>query len=567
MMPTFLSTTVLPGEAGPSNQRRVRSEERAEDIAALSAQMNEVQQGMRDFQSATMERFSVVNQNFDRLDSNIDTQKKYFTQQLKSTQMTADAAFDQGTDNRKSINAILDHAGQTNQFMSKLMDRLASLRFDLPNVLDQWANNRFGDAAGPSTVTASQLHHNSFESSAPSIPIPRLQLPIIQLPNRVDQQPPILNADEAASGSQQQHPTAASSPPSDSQRVWKEFINSGSSGEEADAEHGGKVADQVVPEIKAEPLTQQEGDSLWPTSPRQSSQGGRDATVGVTESGGDGVVDMDISPPVAASQNMDNYERAPSPSRQADNVDAPIPSNPLADDPIEPFDAPPSHNDPIQQSQQTPFRQATQPVDDPIVNETPTASQTLAREDSMAIDDDHSRQAEPVIAAHDDHPMADPSHGDDHMDTTSVGEAVRNMGVRIIRMPRDEEDPPAQSQSTSAAPEGCHPPQATPTHQVATLATPNIIPPTPLGTQGTLSSSPSLVTGMTVHPPPGLLAPHMSVSGEAPSVEVEEHRNLRPGPVTRSRSGSRSTNNEPPTQQASPAPSRKPKSNGRRKAK
>jgi len=39
----------------------------------------------------------VIDQNVDRLDSNLDTQKKFFTQELKTTQMTSQSAFDQSS--------------------------------------------------------------------------------------------------------------------------------------------------------------------------------------------------------------------------------------------------------------------------------------------------------------------------------------------------------------------------------------------------------------------------------------------------------------------------------------
>ena len=88
---------MLPNEAGPSNNRCLQSEERSGDIAELCARMNELRDEVKGFKNATMERLTVIDQNVDRLDSNLDTQKKFFTQELKTTQMTSQSAFDQSS--------------------------------------------------------------------------------------------------------------------------------------------------------------------------------------------------------------------------------------------------------------------------------------------------------------------------------------------------------------------------------------------------------------------------------------------------------------------------------------
>ena len=549
--------------------------------------MNEVQQEMRGFQNATMERFSVIDQNVTRLDSNIDTQKKYFGQELKTTQMTAEAALNQGSANRDSISAILEYTGQNNQFMSGLMDRLANLRFDLPNMLDQWANTRYGENAGPSTVTASQLHHGGFQSATPNVPIPRLQLPVVHPQTTDQQQHAVVKADPATSWSQKVNAAmpSSSSPPFISRTLWQEFMQSSSSGEEADPDRGGRSRAQEGPIIKTEPADHVEGVVLWPRAAEpQSSQGGvaidAETTMPPDEASQHREAHSDSGVPAPAidveGQNLDQANE-PAHLRRSDgnNVSDPTPPNTnlIADDPIEPVEAH-SPDDPIEQTQtvSTHFPM----TEDPICSDTPEPSQTLHAEVPMVVDDDPIT-AEVPVATGDDHPMGDESGGDVGMDARG-GDVMRDVVVRIIQMPPDTTHPVEQAQSTSeaqnephhqqetpistaVAQDEPHPEQATPIPHAVMMATPSVIPPTPGSPQGSLRSSPSLVTGMTVHPPPGLLA---GPSAIAASNDADDSRNLRLGPVTRSRSGSRSTSNEPAARQSSAAPSRKPKSKGRK---
>ena len=195
--------------------------------------MNEVRSEVQKLQQATLERLSNVEQTVDRLDSNIDTQRKYFSKEIGKAQMAAEIAFNQSAENRQSINAISEYSGRSAEFMNSLMDRLTNLRFELPNALDQWATMRFGHQEGPSTVTASQLHHPPIASSANHIPAPRLQLPIINFPGEPQQQSTTDQQSTIDPGPQ----STQSSPDKQLTRaVWKEFINtqSSSSGDDID---------------------------------------------------------------------------------------------------------------------------------------------------------------------------------------------------------------------------------------------------------------------------------------------------------------------------------------------
>ena len=534
--------SVRPNEAGPSTRRRVQSEERPQDMAELCARMNEVREEVRGFQHATMERFTVIDQNMDRLDSNMDTQKQFFTQELKTTQMTAQTAFDQSSENRQSINTILTYSGQSAQFMSTLLDRLDNLRFDLPGTLDRWANRRFAEQSGPSTVDASQLHHQRFQSSAPHIPIPSMQLPIITLPGIGGQEPV--------------KPTTSTNPPTPpsssqplSQSVWKEFMQSSSSGEEAESGPSRSGGSQRASQVKVE--TEDSEQVQWPTSEATQGQQNR-STLPIVQ---DTMVTTEIGGP---------HHENPVPT--GDDVEINDPSfpseNAITADPIDTFSAS-TNNDPIQNDDSIAPLISTLLVD-PIDNDFPDGSQheTPRHDEDHIMSDVPGTEGDIVQNLGVNANGVNTVGGGDVVVAKGKEQATTDVEMRIIRMPVQSEGPHGVQQDSdlSVIQDENVVVQTMPNETYGNV---NIIPPTPVASQTSLRSSPSVISHMTVHPPPGLLAE----GPERPRSDAEEaatNQSLRPGPVTRSRSGSRSTGSEAVSRSPSVPPSRKPKSKGRK---
>ena len=407
--------------------------------------------------------------------------------------------------------------------MSGILDRLANIRFDLPIALDQWANTRFGDHPAPSTITASQLNHSELSSN---IPIPSMQLPIINLPSNL-QQDPSLNPPNP--------PQPIPSPLSQRTvaKIWKEFIHSSSSGEEAESAPADNVVSGAV-SVKIE--TVNDVSANWPSEEASLNGPQPMETDGQTDQ-------MKIDEPEPTNAASLDFH--------CDAIGAFEPS--VVDDPIEDSEIPPSL------------------AEDPICNDNEATSEAVQTNNPIAI----NVLVTPEIdqpKVDDDHPMSDAevnhteldNTGIDYVDGLNRNEAtVGNLDMRVISMPIVPPQDPVATQQTQQCPHSVIR-EDTIEHPSHAITTVNVIPPTPDATQGTLRPSPSIITDMTVHPPPGLLVEDVTSRPSSDSGGGTTGNTLRPGPITRSRSGSHSTGSEPVSRPPSVSPSKKSKSKGRK---
>ena len=190
--------TVEGNQPGPSTGFIRRPRETAFDIADLYGRLQEVQDTNRNWEDATAKAMQEVRRDISRIESNADTQKKYFGQQLelvnqqaKSAEQKAEMANQQVDSVRlrteemhKSLSAMHTHTTELTSGLSTVMNRFSQLHFDLPNAFDDWMRVRMGkEGAGPSTVSGMELHASRWSSTnepmhvpqAPSMPTPAAQ--------------------------------------------------------------------------------------------------------------------------------------------------------------------------------------------------------------------------------------------------------------------------------------------------------------------------------------------------------------------------------------------------------
>ena len=173
-------------QAGPSTGRIPRRRERAGDFSEIYARLNNAEARSQNMEDATTITIQELRQDIDRIDSNLETQKKFFGQQLARVGDQAQSALDltgglqeqmdgvrqQASEMHKSLGAIHEHSCELTKGLGKMMEKFERLSFDLPNILDHWMNIR---ETAPTTVTGAQLHQGAVQFKLPPLPsIPEL---------------------------------------------------------------------------------------------------------------------------------------------------------------------------------------------------------------------------------------------------------------------------------------------------------------------------------------------------------------------------------------------------------
>jgi hypothetical protein len=148
--------------------------------------MQEMEDTSRNWEDATAKAMQEVRQDITRLDSNAETQKKYFGQKLELVRTQAESAAEKAEAAQQQIDSVREqtqhmrdtlvaihvHSEKLTTGLGNVMDRFERLHFDLPNVLDDWMRLRLGHESGRPTVSGAELHTAPWSSNGERIFVP-----------------------------------------------------------------------------------------------------------------------------------------------------------------------------------------------------------------------------------------------------------------------------------------------------------------------------------------------------------------------------------------------------------
>ena len=158
---------VPSNEAGPSNRRIRRPRESNRDFADLYNRIRSLEANQDNQQQATAASLEEVRQDVDRVHSDVRTHQKYFVQELsrleerskersENLQQQLDSVRDQTRSISDSAVALQKNAQDLTESLRLITGSFQNLRFDIPNILDDWLRLRTGEQSD--TVTGEQLH-------------------------------------------------------------------------------------------------------------------------------------------------------------------------------------------------------------------------------------------------------------------------------------------------------------------------------------------------------------------------------------------------------------------------
>lgn len=155
------------------------------EVAQLYARLCAVESKADVMDIVTAIRFKEVQHDLDRLDSNAETQKKIVGQELARVgeqaetalqrsewaQMQIDSLRQQTSNMHTSLTSIHEHSATLTQGLQRMMESFRDLRFDVPNMVDNWMKVKLGEeGAGTGTVSGSQLHYGSADMAQQTLP-------------------------------------------------------------------------------------------------------------------------------------------------------------------------------------------------------------------------------------------------------------------------------------------------------------------------------------------------------------------------------------------------------------
>src|SRR5258705_1087023 len=213
-------------------------------MAELYARLQTVEDRTDTVVDATRVTLQEVRGEMARLDSNQDTQKKYILKQLVEVEELAKTALEktagvqeqvdsvrqQTRDMHQSLTSMHRHSELLTTGLHQAIDRMRDLHFEMPTQFDDWLKIRLGsEGAYPSTVAgdALQLQHHF------NIPIPAAP-PIPPLPSTQSLPPPM----EAASAPHDNSQSSSGSRTS-SVDLYQQFMHGSSQEEPSDPEGPG----------------------------------------------------------------------------------------------------------------------------------------------------------------------------------------------------------------------------------------------------------------------------------------------------------------------------------------
>jgi len=154
---------------------RRRANPAVRDVAELYAQLSMVEGRMAAMNQATAIRFGEVQQDLNRLESNGNTQRKYFGQEMAQIELQTQLAMDraqvqidnlrqQTSDIHSLVSSIHTHSAALTDGLRAMMQSFRDLRFDMPNAFDNWMRMR-AEGGRNGTVSAMELHHQPWATS------------------------------------------------------------------------------------------------------------------------------------------------------------------------------------------------------------------------------------------------------------------------------------------------------------------------------------------------------------------------------------------------------------------
>jgi len=205
-----------------------------------------------------------------RLDSNSETQKKFFDQQLQQVEGLAQSALDNTTglqhqvdsvrqqtrDLHDSLKSMHRHTDIVTTGFTDMMRGFHNMTFDMPNMFDEWWRIRQGNEGGnPATISGEDMRKQwNFNHSFPSVP------PLPQLLELVQNVGPSSSTAGPTEPEPQSDGDDKRSPPSSrpsSAELFKQYVNHPSSSQEnlivvmngtqGEEEHGEQSSNELPP--------------------------------------------------------------------------------------------------------------------------------------------------------------------------------------------------------------------------------------------------------------------------------------------------------------------------------
>ena len=264
----LLRLLVPRDEPGPSWGTVRRPRRRQGDIAAIYTRIAELEAHTTSLEAATTSHLREVRQDVDRLESNTDTQKKYFGQQLALVDAKAQTAIERSESNQEQLDNVRQqthdlheslasmhrHTETLTEGLKDVMAGFQKMRFDMPNSFDNWLAVRLGgqgqsDGVGPSTVSGEQLHQAPWESPGNRSHIPTI--PPLHRPSQPQ------HAHEPSGTEDAAHASSVPSDPESITDLYPKFIHTSQEDLLVDMEghkhvDGGEVTDgSISAEIRA----------------------------------------------------------------------------------------------------------------------------------------------------------------------------------------------------------------------------------------------------------------------------------------------------------------------------
>jgi hypothetical protein len=187
--------------AGPSTGRIRRPRETARDIVNIYMRIGDLEMDAHTSSQATSVSFEPLRGHIDRTNSNIGTQTKFFTKEMRRVEDTTNTALrnttavqeqvdglrQQTSDIHQFMQAMKQHSEALTQGLTEAIAELKDLRYHhLPASFDNWYNHRIGLKP---TINANETEPSW---NPPVIPIPNIDIPSLvqslnSLPNRIEQ--------------------------------------------------------------------------------------------------------------------------------------------------------------------------------------------------------------------------------------------------------------------------------------------------------------------------------------------------------------------------------------------
>lgn len=320
--------------AGPSIGLIRRPRRRAADIAEMYSRLRAFDSNQRALVEATSVTMQEMRGDVSRLDSNQQTQKKFFEQQLHRVEGLAQSAIDNTTGLQNQVESVRQQTKDMHislQSMNRRADLLTTglaemlqgfrdLKFEMPNHFDDWLKIRIGHEGGiPSTISGEDLRKpwtvNPSFPSVTSLP-PQLGSSQNVAATATTTVPTISEAPDG-----DDHSSPPSTRPS-SAELFKQYLNHPSSSQDnlivvmnssqGGEEHGGQSSDELPPPQESIAMRDDIQDRLEDGEVDEGGRGDQEqdgvvdgvVVAGPLEEGGQGIQEQDEVEEVVAGAGV-----------------------------------------------------------------------------------------------------------------------------------------------------------------------------------------------------------------------------------------------------------------------